>query len=100
MLPADLLTLRTLCDTIHRARDPSLLDTHSSRLVPSNNLIASDGGAAFVIPGVTTTGTGCHTSVSAGFGEPETSVCAAEFRWEKTAISTKLNTANAAIFER
>jgi hypothetical protein len=30
--------------------------------------MASDGGAASAVPGVTTFGTGSHTSVSLGFG--------------------------------
>src|SRR3954462_14527446 len=66
MLPVLLVTVRTPSATVQAAGDWSLVDTHSFRLVPSNNTIASDGGAVDC-PGVMVFGTGCHTSVSAGF---------------------------------
>src|SRR5580700_9238002 len=53
--------------TIHFAgAERSCADTHSSRFLPSNKMIASEGGAAQVAPGVTTFGSGCQTSVSSG----------------------------------
>src|SRR5579875_290148 len=71
MFPAALLTVRTPSATVHLAGDLSLAETHSSRLLPSNSTIASEGGAPQVTPGVTTLGTGSHTSVSSalGFGD-------------------------------
>src|SRR5271165_2396074 len=54
--------------TIHLAGDLSLTDTHSSRFLPSNSTMASEGGAPSAAPGVTTLGTGSHTSVSWGLG--------------------------------
>ena len=51
-----------------RGNPPPFADTHSSRLRPSNNTMASDGGALFAAPGVTTFGTGDQTSVSSGRG--------------------------------
>ena len=65
--PCALFTVSTPSATVHLAGDLSRLDTHSSRFLPSNSTIASDGGAALVAPGVTTLGTGSHTSVSSGF---------------------------------
>jgi hypothetical protein len=47
---------------------PVLAETHSSRFLPSNSTIASEGGAALLAPGVTILGTGSDTSVSWGFG--------------------------------
>src|SRR5215468_509630 len=55
--------------TIHFAGDLSLAETHSSRFLPSNKMIASEGGAVLSRPGVTTLGIGSHTSVSSGFSE-------------------------------
>src|SRR5579864_814019 len=66
MLPAALFTVTTPSATIHLAGDLSCVETHSSRFFPSNKMIASDGGAAHVSPGVTTFGTGCQISVSSG----------------------------------
>src|SRR5271166_5136576 len=68
MFPAALFTVSTPLATIHLAGDLSLTDTHSSRFLPSKSTMASEGGAASVAPGVTTLGTGSHTSVSCGFG--------------------------------
>jgi hypothetical protein len=70
MLPVFLSTVMTPSSTRQRAGPvgPSWpTDTHSSRLRPSKSTIASDGGARLTTgPGVTTFGTGCHTSVSSG----------------------------------
>src|SRR5579864_4493881 len=66
MLPAVLFTVMTPSATIHFAGDLSCAETHSSRFLPSNRMIASEGGAAHGSPGVTTFGTGCQTSVSSG----------------------------------
>src|ERR1700733_15405927 len=68
MFPPDLLTVITPSATSHLAGDLSLFVTHSSRFLPSNSTIASDGAAPQVAPGVTTAGTGSHISVSSGFG--------------------------------
>src|SRR5690242_156796 len=68
MSPLGLFTVITPFATVHFAGEPSFADTHSSRLRPSNSTIASDGGASLVFPGVTTLGTGVHTSVSSGRG--------------------------------
>src|SRR5438270_11418461 len=67
MLPAFLLTVSTPSETIHWAGDLSCAETHWSRFLPSNKMIASEGAAPQVAPGVTTSGTGFHTSVSSGF---------------------------------
>jgi gluconate 2-dehydrogenase gamma chain len=48
--PFALLTVRTPSATIHLAGDLSLFCTHSSRFLPSNSTIASEGGAASVRP--------------------------------------------------
>src|SRR6476620_8470267 len=66
MLPALLSTVRTPSATFHRAGDLSFTVTHWSRLVPSKRTIASAGGAPTAGAGVTTGGTGSHTSVSLG----------------------------------
>src|SRR5438270_11330408 len=66
--PFSLLTVRTPSATVHLAGDLSLAETHSSRFLPSNSTIASEGGAVLFTPGVTTLGTGSQTSVSSGFG--------------------------------
>src|SRR5271169_2491087 len=68
MLPADLATVIIPSATIHCAGDLSLADTHSSRFFPSNRMMASEGGAPQVAPGVTIFGSGSQTSVSAGLG--------------------------------
>src|ERR1035438_7987592 len=73
--PCALLTVRMPLDTTHWAGVRSWADTHSSSFLPSNNTIASEGGAASVAPGVTIAGTGVHTSVSSGLG---LAVCCAE----------------------
>jgi hypothetical protein len=44
--PAVLFTVITPSPSVHFAGDRSLICTHSSRLVPLNSTIASDGGAA------------------------------------------------------
>src|SRR5436305_13633103 len=64
--PFSLLTVSTPSATGHLAGDLSRLDTHSSRFLPSNSTIASDGGAVLLAPGVTSFGIGSHTSVSSG----------------------------------
>src|SRR6478672_3485538 len=66
--PGAFFTVITPSATVHWAGDLSWADTHSSRLLPSNRTIASEGGAALVAPGVTILGTGVQTSVSSGFG--------------------------------
>src|SRR5690349_22286569 len=68
MLPAFLLTVMTPSATVQPAGPLSLTETHSSRFLPSNSTIASLGASAFILPGVTTFGTGSHTSVA--FGSP------------------------------
>src|SRR5437762_11925042 len=70
MFPPALFTVSVPLDTIHFARDLSLDETHSSRFFPSNRTIASEGGALQSTPEVTTSGTGCQSSVSSGFGFP------------------------------
>src|SRR3954462_144548 len=66
MPPCALLTVITPSATIHCAGDLSFAVTHSSMFLPSNRMIASEGGAAQVAPGVTTFGIGSHISVSSG----------------------------------
>src|SRR3954469_13092049 len=66
MLPVGLLTVNAPLAMVHCAGERSLTETHSSRFRPSNRTIASEGGASFVGPGVTTFGTGVQTSVSSG----------------------------------
>src|ERR1035438_9711074 len=67
MFPSALFTVITPSATIHLAGDLSRFETHSSKFLPSNSTIASDGGAEQLAPGVTTFGTGSQISVSAGF---------------------------------
>ena len=43
MLPADLFTVITPSATVHFAGDLSFVETHSSRFLPSNRMIASEG---------------------------------------------------------
>src|ERR1700686_2575915 len=64
--PLALLTTNTPSLTVHEAGDLSRVDTHSSRFLPSNRTIASDGGSESVAPGFTTLGSGSHISVSLG----------------------------------
>src|SRR5438552_653777 len=66
MLPTDLSTVMMPSATFQRAGEWSLVETHWSRLRPSNSTIASDGGALLVAPGDTTEGTGSHCSVAFG----------------------------------
>src|ERR1035437_7985322 len=66
--PGAFLTVITPSATFHWAGEWSWADTHSSRFLPSKRTIASEGGTALVAPGVTTLGTGVHTSVSSGLG--------------------------------
>src|ERR1700689_3506804 len=68
MFPPVLFTVITPSATSHFAGDLSLFVTHSSRFLPSNSTIASEGAAPQVAPGVTTAGTGSQISVSSGFG--------------------------------
>src|SRR5664279_2975842 len=75
MLPADFATDITPSATIHCAGDLSLADTHSSTFFPSQRMMASDGGAPQLAPGVTTFGSGSQTSVSAGLGAGDEAVC-------------------------
>ena len=70
MLPAFLLTVMTPSATVQPAGDLSRVDTHSSRFLPSKRTMASDGAAPGVAAGVTTLGSGFHTSVSSGLGLP------------------------------
>src|SRR5579872_3939758 len=53
--------------TTHCAGVLSFAETHWLSSLPSKRTIASDGGSESFAPGVTTGGTGCHTSVSSGF---------------------------------
>src|SRR5437870_1264233 len=69
MLPDFLLTVMTPSCTFHWAGDLSLTVIHSSRLVPSKRMRASEGAAGLTAgPGVITLGTGCQSSVSSGLG--------------------------------
>jgi hypothetical protein len=78
MSPAALFTVTTPSLTIHLAGDLSFADTHSSRFLPLNKMIASDGGVVQSLPGVTTAGVGDHISVSSGFGfEGDEAFCSA-----------------------
>src|SRR6185312_14200911 len=65
--PDALLTTMSAPLTNQRAGVWSCAETHSFRLLPSKRTIASDGAAPTRAPGVTTGGTGLHTSVSLGF---------------------------------
>src|SRR5262249_30661466 len=91
MSPADLLTVTTPLATVHFAGDPSLAATHSSRFSPSNRMMASDGGSAFVRPGAMIAGTGFHTSVSAGFGDAVTGTCATTDEARRASAGTPRN---------
>src|SRR5215470_7878667 len=67
MLPVFLSTVTMPSATIHLAGAlRSCAETHSSRFLPSRRMIASEGAAAQVVPGVTTLGSGVQTSVSSG----------------------------------
>src|ERR1700678_2530685 len=68
MFPPVLFTVIIPSATSHFAGDLSRFVTHSSRFLPSNSTIASEGAAPQVAPGVTTGGTGSQISVSSGFG--------------------------------
>src|SRR5450432_1349272 len=69
MLPASLLTVTMAAATVHLAgAERSWAETHSSRFLPSKRMMASEGAAVGVAPGVTTLGSGCQTSVSSGLG--------------------------------
>src|SRR4051812_48128364 len=65
MPPTALFTVIAPSASVQVAGDRSFIRTHSSRLAPLNNTIASDGGEPLV-PGVTTAGTGDQISVSSG----------------------------------
>src|SRR5580658_3242513 len=76
MLPACLFTVRMPSATVHLAgAERSCAETHSSRLLPSKRMMASEGAAVGVAPGVTTLGSGCQTSVSSGLGAGLASGC-------------------------
>src|SRR5271167_2623299 len=75
MFPPALFTVITPSATIHFAGDLSRFETHSSKFLPSNRTIASDGGAVQLAPGVTTFGTGSQISVSCGFGGAGVAAC-------------------------
>src|SRR5690348_4184279 len=77
MLPTPGALFTTMAPSLisQRAGVWSCAETHSLRFLPSNRMIASDGGAPRVAPGVTTGGTGLHASVACGFGVPAS--CAA-----------------------
>src|ERR1022692_783127 len=66
--PDAFLTVKMPSATTHWAGVWSWAETHSSSFLPSNKMIASEGGAPKVAPGVTTFGTGVQISVSSGFG--------------------------------
>src|SRR5487761_566601 len=65
--PGALFTTMAPFLTSQRAGVWSCAETHSLRLLPLNRMIASAGGVPTVAPGVTTGGTGLHTSVALGF---------------------------------
>src|SRR5579863_3915907 len=80
MLPAGLFTVRMPLATVQFAAAEwslswSWAETHSSRFLPSNRMMASEGAAPQVAPGVTTLGSGCQTSVSSGLGAGLDSGC-------------------------
>src|SRR3954463_14379455 len=86
--------------TVHLAGDLSLVNTHSSRFLPSNSTIASEGGASLGAPGVTTFGTGSQTSVSVGWprggGGAGPAACpAGGCCWATTGATTAYETTNA-----
>src|ERR1700689_2232566 len=66
--PGPFLTVKMLSATTHCAGVWSWAETHSSSFLPSNKMIASEGGTPHVAPGVTTAGTGVQISVSSGLG--------------------------------
>src|SRR5690606_7408796 len=65
--PVPLTTVMAPPPVVHLGVLP-FLSTHFDRSLPSKSTMASDGGAAGVAPGVTTRGSGSHTSVSLGSG--------------------------------
>src|SRR5215218_1950063 len=67
MPPTALFTVIAPSARVHVAGDLSFISTHSLRLAPLNSTTASEGGAPLT-PGLTTGGTGVHTSVSSGRG--------------------------------
>src|SRR5271156_4095226 len=80
MLPESLLTVTMPWATLHlagaeRSLSLSWAETHSSRFLPSKRMMASEGAAVGVAPGVTTLGSGCQTSVSSGLGAGLVSGC-------------------------
>src|SRR3954469_18628892 len=76
MLPASLLTVTMPLETVHLAGAlRSWAETHSSRFLPSKRMMASEGAAVGVAPGVTTLGSGCQTSVSSGLAAGLVSGC-------------------------
>src|ERR1700685_2444134 len=78
MLPAGLSTVRMPEATVHLAGAArACADTHSSRFLPSKRIMASEGAALQVAPGVTTLGSGVQTSVSSGLGAGLVSGCCA-----------------------
>src|SRR5580704_15271353 len=91
MFPPDLFTVITPLATSHFAGDLSLLVTHSSRFLPSNSTIASEGAAPQVAPGTTTFGTGSQISVSSGFGLSGV--------WAKRGTATAIKAADAKSLE-
>src|ERR1051326_7423281 len=85
MLPVFLSTVTMPSATIHLAGAlRSCAETHSSRFLPSKRMIASDGAAVQVVPGVTTLGSGVQTSVSSGL---------AVGCWAKTAVDRAIRKA-------
>src|SRR5690606_5093493 len=67
MSPVPLTTVIAPSATVHLAALP-FRSVQLSRFRPSKSTIASDGAAPGVLPGVTTLGSGSHTSVSFGLG--------------------------------
>src|SRR5689334_10610372 len=88
--PRALFTVITPFCTIQLAGDLSLVFTHSSSFFPSNRTIASEGGADSTAAGVTTFGTGSHTSVSCGLGRvrPCAAGCCAIRLWAANNAAT------------
>src|ERR1051325_10044634 len=85
MLPVFLSTVTMPSATIHLAGAlGACAGNHSSRFLPSKRMIASDGAAVQVVPGVTTLGSGVQTSVSSGL---------AVGCWAKTAVDRAIRKA-------
>src|SRR5271157_3825454 len=99
MFPPALFTVSTPSATIHFAGDLSRFETHSSKFVPSNRMIASDGGAMQVAAGVTTFGMGSQTSVSSGFGAAGGAAWGEAGDCARTGAATTIRATSATNFE-